>query len=63
MARRNPFDLEILGSVSSKFEDFCSEVFEDGGHVDGGYGDVISRVALIVCKVYLEEPEARLRTR
>lgn len=63
MARRNSLDLEIFGSVSSKFENFCSEVFEDGGHVDGGYSDVISRVGLVAGTVYGEEPEAWLRIR
>lgn len=48
MARRDSLDLEILGGVSSEFENFGCEVFEDGGDVDGGYSDTISRLALIV---------------
>ena len=30
--------LVVLGGVSSELEDLSGEVFEDGGHVDGGTG-------------------------
>lgn len=36
MARSDTLDLEILGSVASKFENLSSQVLENGGHVDGG---------------------------
>ena len=38
VARRNTLDLKILGGVARQFEDFCSQVLEDGGEVDGGFG-------------------------
>ena len=31
------FDFEILGRVACKFEDFGSQVLEDGGDIDGGW--------------------------
>jgi len=38
MARRNTLDLEILGSIACQFEYFSSQIFEDGGKVDGSFG-------------------------
>lgn len=38
MTRRDTFDLEVLRGVSSKFEYFGGEVFENGGHVYGSFG-------------------------
>ena len=35
MPRGDALDLEILGGVSSEFEDFRSQVFEHSGDVDG----------------------------
>ena len=37
MARRNTLDLEILGSIARQFEYFGSQIFEDGGQVDGSF--------------------------
>lgn len=36
MARGDTLDLEILGGVSGKLEDFGGEILEDGRHVDRG---------------------------
>ena len=36
VARSDALDLEILSSIACKFEDFGSQVFKDGGDVDGG---------------------------
>lgn len=38
MARGNALHFEILGGVSSEFEYFGGQVFEDGGQVDGRFG-------------------------
>lgn len=38
MARRDALDLEILGGVACKFQDFSGEVFQDSRQVDGGLG-------------------------
>jgi hypothetical protein len=35
MARRDALDLQILGCVTCKFENFGCEVFKDSGEVDG----------------------------
>lgn len=39
MTGRDSLDLEILSSVAGEFEYFGSEVFEDGGDVDGGWSE------------------------
>lgn len=36
MAGGDTLDLEIFRGISCQFEDFGSEVFEDGCDVDGG---------------------------
>ncbi len=36
MSGSDTLDLEILGGVTCKFENFGSQVLEDGGDVDGG---------------------------
>jgi hypothetical protein len=36
MSRCDALDFEIFGCVSGEFENFGSEVLEDGGQVDGG---------------------------
>jgi hypothetical protein len=36
MARCNTLDFQIFGCVTCEFEDFCGQVFEDCGDVDGG---------------------------
>lgn len=36
VARRDALDLEILGRVAGKLENFGRQVLEDGGEVDGG---------------------------
>lgn len=33
---RDALDLEILGGVTGKFEDFRGQVFKDGSDIDGG---------------------------
>lgn len=38
VSRRDALDLEVLGRVTREFEDFGSQVFEDGSHVDCGIG-------------------------
>ena len=38
MSGRDSFDLKVLRGISCEFEYFGSEVFEDGGGVDGGGG-------------------------
>lgn len=38
MAGSDALDLEILGSVSCKFEDFGGQVLEDGGDIDSSFG-------------------------
>lgn len=38
VARRDALDLEILGGVACKFEDFSGKVLEDSGQIDGGLG-------------------------
>jgi hypothetical protein len=38
MARCDTFDLEILGGVACELEHFGSQVFENGGQVDAGFG-------------------------
>jgi hypothetical protein len=38
VARRDAFDLEVLGGVAGQLEHFGGEVLEDGGDVDGGFG-------------------------
>jgi hypothetical protein len=35
MAWRDALDLQVLGRVAGKFEDFGREVFKDSGKVDG----------------------------
>ena len=35
---RDALDFEVLGRVSGQFQHFGSKVFEDGGHIDGGFG-------------------------
>lgn len=35
---RDALDLEVLGGVAGQLEHLGSEVFEDGGDVDGGLG-------------------------
>ena len=36
MARRDTLDFQIFRGVAGQFEDFCGEVFEDSGNIDGG---------------------------
>lgn len=36
VARGDALDFEVLGRVAGQFEDFGGQVFEDGGHIDGG---------------------------
>ena len=37
----------VLGGVSSQFQEFCSEILEDGGQVDRGPGsDTLSETSL-----------------
>ena len=43
---RNTFDFEILGGITSKFENFSSEVFHDGSGVDGCGGTDASSFGL-----------------
>lgn len=38
VARRDALDLEILGGVACKFEDFSGQILQDGGQVDRGLG-------------------------
>ncbi len=38
MTGRNAFHFEVFGCVPGQLEHFGCEVFEDGGHVDGGFG-------------------------
>ena len=35
MTRSDTFDFEIFGGVTSELQDFSSEVFKNGGHIDG----------------------------
>jgi len=37
VTRGDTLDLQVLGRVSSEFEDFGREVFEDRSNVDGSY--------------------------
>ena len=43
MTRGDTLHLEVLGGISSKFEDFSGQVFEDGRDVDGSYAWLIQR--------------------
>ena len=36
MSRSDTLDLEILGGIASKLENFGREVLENGGDIDGG---------------------------
>ncbi len=38
MTGRNAFHFEILGCVPGQLEHFGGKIFEDGSHVDGGFG-------------------------
>ena len=39
MARCYALDFQVLRSVTCEFEDFCGQIFEDCGDIDGGYQD------------------------
>jgi hypothetical protein len=43
MAGRDTLDLEILGGVAGEFENFGSQVLEDGGDIDSGYNRTSQR--------------------
>lgn len=53
VARCDALDLEVLGRVASQLENFGSQVFEDGGEVDGGLGSDARALAGDVAKVAL----------
>lgn len=38
MTWRDTLDLEILGGIARKFENFSSQVFENSSEIDGGFG-------------------------
>ena len=38
VTRRDALDVEVLCSVASQFENFRSQIFEDGGEVDCSFG-------------------------
>lgn len=38
MARRNTLNLQVLGGVACEFENFSSQVFENGSQVDASFG-------------------------
>lgn len=44
MSRSDTLDLEILGGITSEFENFGSEVFEDGSDVDSSWQKLEQRL-------------------
>lgn len=42
VTRGDTLDLEVLGGVSGKLEDFGSQVFEDSSDIHGSYGQLTS---------------------
>jgi len=62
MAGSDALDLEILGGVSCKLEDFGSQIFEDCSHIDGSLGPNAHLVLGIVLEETLDTTAGELET-
>ena len=58
---RDTFDLQILCRVTGQLQNFCGQVFEDGGEVDGGLGTDARLLSRYRAEVTLYAAAGKLR--
>lgn len=61
MSRSDTLDLEILGGIACEFQDFSSQVFENGGDIYGGYTSKGGESCSLQIKGLIDEPLAPTR--